>query len=178
MKKKDIEILQIKTNAHRQTLAKETAETNEMRAAIDELTAQRDAHLSTRDSLRSQIAETQALIDSKLNQQRAYSQHLNAQARHDVPELDFWTSNLGLRLEGAGRYNRLKFVFTHIDERDWTREAWFVLNTERRDYEVLEHRPKLEPELVEKVVERLNEQRDLRVLLKGMRELFVEAIRG
>jgi kinetochore protein Spc25 len=178
MKKKDIEILQIKSNEHRQTLAKEDAETNEMRAAIDELTAQRDAHLATRDSLRSRIVETQALIDSKLSQQRAHAQHLNTQTRFDVPELDFWTSNLGLRLEGAGRNDRLKFVFTNIDERDWMREAWFELNTERRDYEVLAHRPKLEPELVEKVVEKLNEQRDLRVLLKGMRELFVEAMKG
>jgi kinetochore protein Spc25 len=178
MKKKDIEILQIKSSTHRQTLAKEAAETNEMQAAIDELAAQRDAHLATRDSLRSQITETQALIDSKLGQQRAHAQHLNAQTRHDVPELDFWTTNLGLRLEGAGKNDRLKFVFTNIDERDYTREAWFLLNTERRDYEVMHHMPKLQPELVERVVEKLNEQRDLRVLLKGMRELFVEAMKG
>jgi len=103
--------------------------------------------------------------------------NLSAQARHDVPELDFWTSNLGLRIEGAGKNDRLKFVFTHIDERDWNREAWFELNTERRDYEVLTCRPKLEQERVEKVVERVNETRELVVLLKGMRELFTEVMK-
>jgi kinetochore protein Spc25 len=178
MKKKDIEILQIKANTHQQTIAKEAAERNEMQVAIATLTAQRDAHLSTRSTLQSQIASTQALIDAKLAQQRAYSLHLSSQTRHDVPELDFWTSNLGLRIEGVGKNDRLKFVFTHVDERDWAREAWFELNTERRDYEILECRPKLEQERVEKVVERLNEVRDLAVLLKGMRELFVEAMKS
>lgn len=178
MKKKDIEILQIKTNTHQQTLAKEAAETNEMHSAINTLTAQRDQHLATRDTLQSQIAATRSLIDAKLSQQRAYMMSLSAQTRHDVPELDFWTSNLGLRIEGAGKSDRLKFVFTHIDERDWTREAWFELNTERRDYEVLEYRPKLEQERVEKVVEKLNETRELAPLLKGMRELFVEVMKA
>lgn len=104
--------------------------------------------------------------------------HISSQMRHDIPELDFWTSNLGLRIEGAGKNDRLKFVFTHIDERDWDQEAWFELNTERRDYEILECRPKLEPERVEKVAEKLNEVRELAVLLKGMRELFVEAMKS
>ena len=73
--------------------------------------------------------------------------------------------------------DRLKFVFTHIDERDWEREGWFELNTERRDYSVDCTRPKLEGEKVERCVERLNETRDLAGFLKGMRELFVEAMR-
>ncbi|KAI9739440.1 MAG: kinetochore-associated Ndc80 complex subunit spc25 [Claussenomyces sp. TS43310] len=176
MKKKDIEILQLKTSSHQQTLAKETAETAEMHAAISALTEQRNAHRSAKDSILSQIASTQALIDAKLSQQRAHAAHVNSQARHDVPELDFWTQNLGLRLEGAGVNDRLKFVFTHIDERDWTKEAWFELNTEKRDYEIRTCKPKLDDERVEKQLEELNESRKLGPLLKGMRELFVEAM--
>jgi kinetochore protein Spc25 len=178
MKKKDIEILQIKTNTHAQTVAKEAAETNEMHSAISSLSAQRDVHLAQKSSLQSQIAATQQAIDTKLMQQRMHAMQISSQTRHDVPELEFWTSNLGLRIEGAGKTDRLKFVFTHVDERDWTKEAWFELSTERRDYEILAHRPKLEAESVEKVVERLNETRELVVLLKGMRELFVEAMKG
>ena len=99
-------------------------------------------------------------------------------AVHDVPELDFWTSNLGLRIEGAGMSDRLKFVFTCVDERDWEREAWFELCTERRDYEVGGCFPKVEREKVEGIVEKLNENRELGGLLKGMRELFVEAMKA
>jgi len=178
MKKKDIEILQVKTSNHQQSLAKEAAETSEMNAAIDALASQRDGHSARKSDLQTQIAETQAAIDAKLSQQRAHASYLTSQSRHDVPELDFWTSNLGLRIEGAGVDDRLTFVFTHIDERDWTREAKFELNTERRDYEVAVCRPKLERERVERCVEKLNETRNLGVLLKGMRELFVEAMKA
>jgi len=69
-------------------------------------------------------------------------------------------------------------VYSHIDERDWEREAWFELVTAARDYDVRHCRPKLEREKVEKVLERLNETRELTVLLKGMRELFVEAMKS
>jgi kinetochore protein Spc25 len=36
----------------------------------------------------------------------------------------------------------------------------------------------LEKEQVERVLEKINECRELRVLLKGMRELFVEALKA
>jgi kinetochore protein Spc25 len=178
MKKKDIEILSSKATSHQQTLAKETAEANEMKAAIASLSAQRDSNEATRESLKQQIAETQKQIDAKLAAQRAHAQHLDSQSRFNIPELDFWTSNLSMTIEGAGQNDRLKFIFTHIDDRDWTREAWFELDTSRREYEIPYCKPKLEVEKIERVVEKLNETRDLRLLLKGMRELFVEAMKS
>lgn len=178
MKKKDIEILSLKTNTHQQTLAKEAAETNEMQAAIASLSAQRDAYNATRETLKHQILETQKQIDTRLAAQRAHAQHLDAQSRFNIPELDFWTSNLSLTIEGAGQDDRLVFKFTHIDDHDWNREAWFELDTSRREYEICSCKPKLEEEQIERVVEKLNETRDLRILLKGMRELFVEAMKN
>ncbi|KAK0709006.1 chromosome segregation protein Spc25-domain-containing protein [Lasiosphaeria miniovina] len=178
MKKKDIEILQLKTSTHQQTMAKEAAETREMQGAIAALTAQRDAQATTRDGLRAQMAATQREIDGRLAAQRAHAERLEAQARFNVPELDFWVTNLCLRIEGAGAEDRLKFVYTHVDERSWDREAWFELSTGSRDYDVRHCRPKLEKDKVERVLERVNETRELAVLLKGMRELFVEALKS
>jgi len=178
MKKKDIEILQLKTNTHQHTMAKEAAETREMQAAIAGLTAQRDRQASTRDGLKAQIADTQRDIDVRLAAQRARAQHLEAQARFNVPELDFWVTNLCLKIEGAGADDRLKFVYTHVDERDWDREAWFELSTSARDYDIRHCRPKLEREKIDRVLERVNESRELVTLLKGMRELFVEAMKS
>ncbi|KAG6010989.1 kinetochore-associated Ndc80 complex subunit spc25 [Claviceps maximensis] len=178
MKKKDIEIIQIRTSTHQQTLAKEEAETREMEAAIAALAAQRDAQLTVRDTLKKQIAQTQAEIESRLAAQRAHAEQQEAQQRFNVPELDFWITNLCLRIEGAGKTDRLKFVFTHIDEKNWEREAWFELSTSSREYDVKHCRPKLERESVEKVLEKVNESRELVVLLKGMRELFVEALKS
>ncbi|ORY64393.1 chromosome segregation protein Spc25-domain-containing protein [Pseudomassariella vexata] len=177
MKKKDMEILQLRTNAHQQTIAKEAAEKREMQAAIASLTEQRNKNMASRDELKKQIETTQKEIDARLAAQRAHAQHIEAQARFNGPELDFWISNLCLTIEGAGKTDRLKFVYTHIDERDWEREAWFELSTSSRDYDVRHCRPKLEREKVERVLERVNESRELVTLLKGMRELFVEAVK-
>ncbi|KAK0385859.1 hypothetical protein NLU13_7036 [Sarocladium strictum] len=178
MKKKDIEIIQIKTSTQQQTLDKEEAETQEMEQAIASLAEQRDKHLAARDTLKAQIAQTQAEIDARLAAQRAHAQQQEAQSRYNVPELDFWITNLCLKIEGAGQEDRLKFVYSHIDEKNWEREAWFELVTSSRDYDVKHCRPKLEREKVERVLERVNESRELVVLLKGMRELFVEAVRS
>ena len=178
MKKKDIEILQLKTNTYQQTMSKEAAEKREMQASIAALSAQRDKQAATRDALREQIAATQKDIDARLAAQRAHAAQQEAQARFNVPELDFWVTNLCMRIEGAGAEDRLKFVYTHVDEKDWEREVWFELSTGSRDYDVKHCRPKLEREKVERVLDRVNETRELAVLLKGMRELFVEAVKS
>lgn len=178
MKRKDIDILQMKTNTHQNSIAKEAAETREMQAAIASLSAERDKQLALRDTLQKQIEETQKEIDARLAAQRAHQAQQEAQARFNVPELDFWITNLCLKIEGAGQDDRLKFVFSHIDERDWEREAWFELSTTSRDYEVKHCRPRLDRESIERVLERTNETRELPVLLKGMRELFVEAFKS
>lgn len=178
MKRKDIDILQMKTNTHQNTVAKEAAEAREMQAAIASLSTQRDKQLALRDSLQKQIEDTQRDIDARLAAQRAHHAQQEAQARFNVPELDFWITNLCLKIEGAGQDDRLKFVFSHIDEKDWEREAWFELSTASRDYDIRHCRPRLDREKVDRVLERTNETRELAVLLKGMRELFVEAIKG
>lgn len=178
MKKKDIEILQLKTNTYQQTIAKEAAETREMQSSIAALTQQRDKQAAMRDALKEQIAATQKDIEARLAAQRAHAAQMEAQARFNVPELDFWVTNLCMRIEGAGMEDRLKFVYTHVDEKNWEREAWFELSTGTRDYDVRHCRPKLEREKVERVLERVNETRELAVLLKGMRELFVEAMKS
>jgi kinetochore protein Spc25, fungi type len=178
MKKKDIEILQLKTNTHQQTISKEAAEKGEMQTAIASLTEQRDRNAAQRDALKKQIEDTQKEIDARVAAQRAHSQRIEAQSRFNVPELDFWISNLCMRIEGAGQTDRLKFVYSHVDEKDWEREAWFELSTASRDYDVRHCRPKLERDRVERVLERVNETRELVVLLKGMRELFVETMKS
>lgn len=178
MKKKDIDILQMKTNTHQNTIAKEAAEAREMQAAIASLAAQRDKQLALRESLQKQIAEAQREIDARLAAQRTHQARQEAQARFNVPELDFWVTNLCLKIEGAGQDDRLKFVFSHVDEKDWEREAWFELNTASRDYDILHCRPRLDREKIERVLEKTNETRELAVLLKGMRELFVEAFKS
>jgi kinetochore protein Spc25 len=177
MRKRDIEILQLKQTQHTSTLSKESAETSEMHAAISTLTTQRDERLAHRDALRAQIAEVQKSVSARREAQLKHRRYLDGQSRYNEPELEFWETYLGLRIEGLGKADRLKFVYTNVCEREWEREAWFELDTSEREYKVDQFRPKVEKEGVERVLERLNETRDLAGFLKGMRELFVEALK-
>lgn len=177
MKKKDIEILAHKSATHASVLKKEEAETADLHGSVALLTAQRDERLAAREGLKQLIKETQKLISQRLEAQRSYSMAQQSQCQYNAPELEFWESNLCLRIEGAGQVDRLKFVYTHVNERDWEREAWFEVDMGSRDYKVVTCRPKVEAEGLDRVVERLNENRDFGMFLKGMRELFVEAMR-
>ncbi|KAL9613998.1 MAG: hypothetical protein Q9167_001478 [Letrouitia subvulpina] len=176
-KKKDIETLGQKSSSHAQTVSKEAAEKEEMNAAITSITQQRDTRAQHRDRIQSEIAATQKQISQRVAAQQLHAKALDAQARFNEPELDFWETYLCMKIEGAGMADRLKFVFTHVDERDWDREAWFELDTAGRDYRVVFVKPKIESEVLERCVERLNENRELGLFLKCMREAFVGGIK-
>ncbi|KAF2139881.1 uncharacterized protein K452DRAFT_327822 [Aplosporella prunicola CBS 121167] len=176
-KQRDIEILSLKATTHTQTVAKEAQETHEMHQAITQLSNRRSEQETRRSALQAQISAAQAQLAAKRELQAKHARYRDAMARANGPELAFWTDYLCLRIEGAGEDDRLKFVYSHVDDRDWDREAAFVLDMSCREYAVPVCRPKLEQEEVERVLERLNETRELSAFLKGMRELFVEAMK-
>ena len=177
VKKKEMDVLAHKSSDHAQSVDKEAAETAEMHAAIASITKQRDARAQHRDRIRGEISTTRKQIAQRLSAQDQYAKEVNAQAQLNGPELDFWQTYLGMRIEGAGLADRLKFVFTHVDEKDWGREVCFELDTKERDYRVVTMKPKLDPDDVERCVEKLNEGRDLGPFLKGMRELFTRVVK-
>lgn len=176
MRQRDIEILNLKNQTHDQTLQKEAAEAAEMHAAISSITLERDSRLAKRDRLKQQIAETQKAISQKVEAQKIHAKHLDAQSRLNFPELEFWQDYLCLRIEGAGREDRLKFVYSHLLEKDWEAEAWFELGTASRDYEVFHTRPKVDLDALEREVDLVNDDRDFGAFLKRMRKLFMETM--
>jgi kinetochore protein Spc25, fungi type len=105
------------------------------------------------------------------------------------PELAWWETYLGLRFEGAGDESLVKVVYLFPAKAggaksgaaaDGTREAVFELkvpDSGSQPYEVVGVKPKLDGDRVDKVVRRLNETREIGVLLKGMRVLFAEEMK-
>ena len=178
MRTKDIEIVAQKSSQHVASMSAQEAETQAAREEITTITASRDTNAQHRDRLRAEIRSYNRQIDQRKAAQEAHAKEVEEQARLNVPELDFWETYLGLRIEGAGRVDRLKFVFSNLDERDWDREAWFELDTEKREYRVATCRPKAEEGDVERHVERLNESRDLGEFLRGMREDFARSMKS
>ena len=176
MKKRDLEIIAQKNAQHNQTIEQQEAETAEMQQAIADLTQQKEQAAAHRSSLQAQIATIKSEISARQQAQLAHARDLDAQARLNLPELDFWETYLGMRIEGVGKVDRLRFVFCNLDERDWSKECWFELNTESRDYAVAEFGPKVEDAKVEECVEALNSSRDLGQFLRRMRAVFKESL--
>ena len=140
--------------------------------------------MTGRDRLKTAIAQTQRQIDAKIAAQREYSAKTDAQARLNGPELGFWEHFLGCRIDGSGVGNRVRvlYVFPALPGKGGgEREAVFELQVPDAtgdEFEITWMRPRLDSGRVTEVVGRLNETKEFGVLLKGMRGLFGEEMKG
>ena len=172
-----ITTLQSSLNTHAHQLSREHHELSEIQSQITSLQSHAQSQRSHRDSLKSSIATTQRQIAAKEAAQQQYAEQIASQARLNGPELNFWETYLGTTISGAGEDGiiRVNYVFPPARGEKEEREATFELHVPESGsggYEVLHTRPKLERSAVERGVGRLNETRDIAVLLKGMRGLF------
>ena len=167
---------------HKNVVSRESAEKDEMHGQINKLENHQANQTASRDKLKQQIAATQRQTDQKIVAQKEYAKSMDGQARLNGPELNFWETYLGCRIEGAGEEERVKVVFVFPPRKgsddDEVREAVFELKVPERNegYEVVYTKPRL-GDGVQKVIERLNETREIGVLLKGMRQLFAEELK-
>lgn len=150
-----------------------------MQSHISRLESHASSQRAQRDKLHHAIASTQRQIDAKVAAQRDYAARMEKQSELNGPELAFWETYLGTRIEGAATRAssglRIIFRLSWVGSQKEEREATFELHvpeTGSGGYEVVHTRPRLDAEDVARVVRRLNETRDIAVLLKGMRGLF------
>lgn len=135
--------------------------------------------------MQSAIATIKNQIEQKKAAQDEYARRYQEQASQNGPELQFWETYLGCRIDGAGDDGVVRVVYTFPPTGSATRpgtgtgteerEATFELSVPDSGaggFEVTYCKPKLADEKVRKVVDKLNETRDIAVLLKGMRGLF------
>lgn len=160
-----------------------------MNTQIAKLEARQSAQQQQRDRLKATIAATQRQIDAKLAAQREYAEKQDGQSALNTPELGFWETYLGMRFEGAGDESRVKVIYSFPvaakgpkaeTGEEAERECVFELKVPESGgggYEVVYMKPRLEREKVDKVVQRLNDTREIGVLLKGMRALFAEEMK-
>ena len=176
-----------------------------MHTQIAKLDSHHSTQLSARDRLRTAIAHTRRQIDSKLQAQKEYGEKVDRQTGHNGPELTFWEHYLGCRIDGGGDENKVKVTFAFqppkggggggggggaksgaapgvggIVGTSAEREAEFDLqipDSTSGAFAITYTKPRLENARVARVVEGLNQSRDIATLLKGMRALFVEAVR-
>lgn len=149
-----------------------------MQNAIGELSLRRKDQLARRDDIKVQIADVQQAIDVHKQSQQQHRRQLDDQARHNKPELNFWESSLCLRIEITGIEDQIRFVYTHMDEKDWNKECSFDLNMGGGQFKVIGPEPSLERDAVQALSDRLYETRDLAGFLKGMRVSFSSSVRA
>nr|OQO28250.1 hypothetical protein B0A51_05400 [Rachicladosporium sp. CCFEE 5018] len=168
-----ISSLQTASSTHATTLEKESAEKEDLESAITQLQSQRTSHLALRTELQTSLSHSKIRLAALRAQQAEHQSAIAAQARENAPELAFWERTLGLRVEGAGG-EVLRFVFDGLRDE----EVWFELNTGSEEFEVVATEPGVEAESVRRVVEEANERKNLGGLLKGMRGLLGDAVKG
>lgn len=175
---------------HTQALSKERVETADLHTAIAELTTHKTDLQHQRTILQADLASLQSTLNARKEAQAAHGRYLAEQARHNGPELAFWEERLGMRIQlgecptkiggsssSGGKEDQIRFSFTHVTDRDWTREAWVELDISCRDYAVVATEPKLEKDEVRAALDGLNEGRDLVPFLVEMRALLVKALK-
>ena len=157
-----------------------------MHAQITELESHQQNQMAQREKLKNTMSQTQRQIDGKIEKQREYAEKMDGQSRLNGPELSFWETYLGCRIEGSGDESKVKVVFVFPAAKHGgksggeEREAVFELkvpDSGAGGYEVVYTKPRLRGDDVERVVGKLNENREIGTLLKGMRQLFVEEMK-
>lgn len=176
-----ITTLQSTLSTHSTLLTREANEKAEITSQITALESHATTQRDQRAKLQSAIATIKRQIETKRAAQAEYAAKYEAQAGQNAPELNFWETYLGCRMDGAGEDGVIRVVYCFPPARGEKedREAVFELNVpddRSEGYEIAYCKPKLAVEKVGKVVDRLNETRDIAVLLKGMRLLFQEEL--
>lgn len=180
-------------NSHASLVAREASEKHDLNQSIASLESQHAAHAAACSRLRSAMASTQRQIDQKLEAQRTYSAKVEEQARMNGPELTFWENYLGVRVEGSGdgRTDVVRVVFgfegsaskkkkgedAGDKERDREEGSFELKIPERGGYTVVDSTPKLDEKEVGRLLDKLNQDRDLGPFLKGMRGMFQDALK-
>ena len=147
-----------------------------MQATVDQLKAQEEERRKTLHKLEAELEEKTKEYAVKKEAAEKQEEFLKSQGQQDVEELRIWEERSGMRIEGAGSEDKLKFIFKNIDEKDFNREFWFELCVNKKDYEVLACQPKLDNEEVEPLLNKLNETRELGPFLRDMRNKFKQII--
>ncbi|EME48656.1 hypothetical protein DOTSEDRAFT_141919 [Dothistroma septosporum NZE10] len=168
--------LESKTTSHAHILSREAQEAEEMHEAIRGLTLQKEEHNRQRDHIKTEIESVQTAIRLKREAQAAHQRSLAAQSRHNVPELQFWESCLGMHLDGTGVDDRLRFVFDSSDEKEAMRDCWFELQI-GQEQRVVNTKPRLERDDIEAAQESLQETKQLGLFIKTMRTHLLKALK-
>lgn len=166
-----IEDYQKKEQDYTSLCSAQQKEVDESRDAIESFSSKRDEMDQMRKQLVQQMEKVKDNIRKKKELQLKERKALNEQMALISPEVYFWEQTLGLRIEGV-QEDVLKFEFTNVDEKDYSRAFSCTLDLSEADYKIIKCKPELSADVVEAIVKGLNETRRVNLFLKNLRKAF------
>lgn len=146
-------------------------EVDEGRDAVESFTSKRDEMVQMREQLVQEMENVRENIRKKKELQLKERKALNEQMALISPEVYFWEQTLGLRIEGV-QEDVLRFIFTNVDEKDYSRAFSCTLDLSETDYKIVKCKPELSPDVIESIIKVLNETRRVNLFLKSLRKAF------
>ncbi len=116
------------------SMVKERAEVEQVQSSISVFSAKKQMMAEQQALLEIQVEQIKVLLQKKRELRSQQRQKLAEQNAKNAPELKFWETHLGMKIEAAGT-DRLKFIFNNIDENDWNTEFHFIVDISQREYE-------------------------------------------
>ncbi|TGZ83152.1 hypothetical protein EX30DRAFT_329181 [Ascodesmis nigricans] len=160
----------------KQQAEKDAQEALEVERVIAEMELKKKAKDEYKANLLSQIADLKEVIEKRKlalsNEQRKVA----SQGAKNAPEVLFWEQYLGMRFKSMGVPDKLRIIFSHVNDAKRDQECSFGLDLSAREYDVFQITPELPADAVAAVLEKLNATRNFSGFLVDMRKLFKENI--
>lgn len=164
-----------------------------MKAKIRELEGVRDERRRDVDGLRERLDAIRGKLAGKKAGLRQREMYAGVMRGQNSEELESWELGLGMRIEGTGNEERVRFVFDVPEGTNGKLETMgktvsFELDmsglassekggmASGRGYEVVECAPRVDATKVEKIVERMCDGEELGRFLAEMRALLLQVV--
>ncbi|KAL1917888.1 uncharacterized protein VTP21DRAFT_3722 [Calcarisporiella thermophila] len=158
-----------------ETMEREQRELDDAQNKIYELSKQKESIEDRKAILQAQLDQIRVELKRKKDARIARIKALEAKKSRNEPELRCYEEKLAMKIHSV-KSNWLKFVFTHINEKNWDKEYSFTVDVSERVYKVPKCNPQIEN--INELVAWLNETRDFFGFLKRIRKAFKDSARS
>ncbi|KAL9056901.1 MAG: hypothetical protein Q9162_002672 [Coniocarpon cinnabarinum] len=175
-----IQRLEREMQNHDGVVKSQESEIETMKREVEDAASVRDQKKEAVEGLRNKERDARRLLTDAKARSKQKKEWLDGQRAQDVKELAFWEDVLGVRMEGTGREDVVRFVFVFegpAQRASRVREASFELNM-GRGYVVEGCEPPLGEWWgdVQRLGRAMEDSEELSGLLKGMRNLFIKKL--
>ena len=157
-------------------VASERDADGKLRTSVQNLDAQREALVQRTASIRNEVSEIRAQMESRKEHKQIQVQRLREQVRRNAPELAQLEYLTGCSLTPSVKNGVVTFSFSLLSSTHPTRTASISLDVSKAQYKVPTYDSLLSAATVKALVQELSKSGDLYAFLKNIRQALVESL--